>query len=61
MNIRTLRKNLPKGVRAIREDKKNIRVEGAGLKYRVDDSAGTAEEAAELLRSKIPVSTVLPR
>jgi hypothetical protein len=61
MNIRTLRNNLPKSTRVTREDRKNIRVEADGLKYRVSDEAGSAEEAAELLRSKLPVSTLMPR
>jgi hypothetical protein len=61
MNIRTLKKNLPEQVRVTRESRKIIRVEAQGLTYRVDDRAGTAEEAAALLRSKIPIMGIPPR
>jgi hypothetical protein len=60
MNIRTLRKNLP-GARVTRENRETIRVEAQGLTYRVDKTAGTSEEAAALLRSKIPIMGIPPR
>jgi hypothetical protein len=43
MNIRTLRKHLPKTARVSRVDRKTVQVEAAGLTYRVGDEAGTNE------------------
>lgn len=61
MNVRTLKKELPKNFKVQREGRDSIRVEAGGLKYRVDNSAGTEAEAAAYLRSRIPVAAIPPQ